>query len=212
MQHGEYFKQLNNQGQEEDANAIYNHVLCKQVLCKQDHLFRRFMGTEYAIVDTKEENRGIPLNCSCPRKGMTKQHFDCELTDERMQLLKAIKRGDVTCIRKSFNINWNFVYPPADGNKDAEAWCRSPLCLLVRPDEGNFERMMVSHGGPCIAPARQSQRRSSHLPTFRGVFAKRCGTSLSRMSSPKPTPIPTSRPRTGDRLQFTAALKATSWL
>ena len=44
----------------------------------------------------------------------------------------------------STQINWNFVYPPAyadpdSGEKQLEAWCRTPLCLLVRPDEGNFE-------------------------------------------------------------------------
>ena len=42
------------------------------------------------------------------------------------------------------NIDWNFVYPPAyvdpeTGERHLEAWCRTPLCLLVRPDEGNFD-------------------------------------------------------------------------
>ncbi len=44
-------------------------------------------------------------------------------------------------------IDWNFVYPPAyfdpsSGERQLEAWCRTPLCLLVRPDEGNFASKM----------------------------------------------------------------------
>ena len=51
-------------------------------------------------------------------------------------------------IRALTNIDWNFVYPPAlvdslTGERDLEAWCRTPLCLLVRPDEGNLVRSMV---------------------------------------------------------------------
>ena len=70
------------------------------------------------------------------------------LTAERVQLLDALKEGDVDSIRALTNIDWNFVYPPAivnatTGERSLEAWCRSPLCLLVRPDEGNFQRKMA---------------------------------------------------------------------
>ena len=55
--------------------------------------------------------------------------------------------GDLDGIRASTQIDWNFVYPPAyvdpdSGEKQLEAWCRTPLCLLVRPDEGNFDSKM----------------------------------------------------------------------
>ena len=65
-----------------------------------------------------------------------------------MQLLDAIKDGDVDAIRALTNLDWNFVYPPAmvnatSGARELEAWCRTPLCLLVRPDEGNFQPSLV---------------------------------------------------------------------
>ena len=58
-------------------------------------------------------------------------------------LLDAIQAGDLDGIRALMTIDWNFVYPPAyvdpeSGERQLEAWCRTPLCLLVRPDEGNF--------------------------------------------------------------------------
>ena len=72
---------------------------------------------------------------------------DC-LSAERVQLLDAIKQGDADAIRALTNIDWNFVYPPASvdaasGERNLEAWCRTPLCLLVRPDEGNFRAGML---------------------------------------------------------------------
>ena len=59
------------------------------------------------------------------------------LTAERVLLLDAIKAGDVETIRALTNIDWDFVYPPAmldepSGERMLEAWCRTPLCLLVR--------------------------------------------------------------------------------
>ena len=70
------------------------------------------------------------------------QEIDDTMTAERVMLLDAIVAGDLDGIRASTKINWNFVYPPAytdpdSGEKCLEAWCRTPLCLLVRPDEGN---------------------------------------------------------------------------
>ena len=69
------------------------------------------------------------------------------LTAERVLLLDAINDGDMDSIRALTNIDWNFVYPPAvvdtvTGARDLDAWCRTPLCLLVRPDEGNLECRM----------------------------------------------------------------------
>ena len=71
--------------------------------------------------------------------------FDCRLTPERQQLLNAIGSGDVDAIRALLETaDWNFVYPPETLDKTlrTEAWCRTPLTLLVRPDEGNFTPMM----------------------------------------------------------------------
>ena len=102
------------------------------VLRTQDDLYRRFKlkyGTGACLAD-----QCIDL--------------DDYLTAERVQLLDAIKIGDVDAIRALTNIDWDFVYPPAmvnstTGERSLEAWCRTPLCLLVRPDEGNFQRSMV---------------------------------------------------------------------
>ena len=73
--------------------------------------------------------------------------IDDTLTAERVMLLDAIIAGDLDGIRALTQIDWNFVYPPAyvdpvTGERDLEAWCRTPLCLLVRPDEGNFDSKM----------------------------------------------------------------------
>jgi len=97
------------------------------VLNVQDDLYRKFK-IKYARVLSREY----------------KQEIDDTMTAERVMLLDAIVAGDLDGIRASTQINWNFVYPPAyadpvTGEKQLEAWCRTPLCLLVRPDEGNFE-------------------------------------------------------------------------
>ena len=93
----------------------------------QDDLYRKFK-IKYASVLSSEYA----------------QEIDDTMTAERVMLLDAIVAGDLDGIRASTQINWNFVYPPAyvdpdSGEKQLEAWCRTPLCLLVRPDEGNFE-------------------------------------------------------------------------
>ena len=86
------------------------------------------------------------------RRFKTKYGNEIELNDyltaERVLLLDAIKTGDLNTIRALTEIDWNFVYPPAmlnssTGERQLEGWCRTPLCLLVRPDEGNFRRSMV---------------------------------------------------------------------
>ena len=43
------------------------------------------------------------------------------LTPERVQLLDAIKSGDVASIRALTDIDWNFVYPPATLTAEAAA-------------------------------------------------------------------------------------------
>jgi hypothetical protein len=52
----------------------------------------------------------------------------------------------VPAIRSHFDFSWDFVFPPArqvGGVRFFEGWCRSPLALLVRPDEGSLEPFMV---------------------------------------------------------------------
>ena len=78
---------------------------------------------------------------------LTLHQIDDTLTAERVMLLDAIIAGDLDGIRALTQMDWNFVYPPAyvdpaSGERDLEAWCRTPLCLLVRPDEGNFDSKM----------------------------------------------------------------------
>ncbi|KAJ1460458.1 hypothetical protein M885DRAFT_509445 [Pelagophyceae sp. CCMP2097] len=97
----------------------------------QDLLYRRFK----ARVTT-----GPPAD---------RQKVDDALTAERVLLLDAIKAGDLDSIRALTRLDWNFVYPPRPPLEPSlEGWCRTPLCLLVRPDEGNFEAMLpgVSDG------------------------------------------------------------------
>ena len=68
--------------------------------------------------------------------------LDDQLTAERVLLHDAIVSGDLDAVRALMTIDWNFVYPPAfideNGDRQLEGWCRTPLCLVVRPDEGNF--------------------------------------------------------------------------
>ena len=95
-----------------DAEAARIHAV--GVLRVQDELYRRFK-VKYG--------QAIELNDY--------------LTAERVLLLDAIKAGDVETIRALTNIDWDFVYPPAmldepSGERMLEAWCRTPLCLLVR--------------------------------------------------------------------------------
>jgi len=88
------------------------------------------------------------------------------LTAERVLLFDALKAGDIDGIRALTNINWDFVYPPAhldaSGERALEAWCRSPLSLLVRPDEGNF---------PCFCRGMSNEER---LGLVEDVLASGC--------------------------------------
>jgi hypothetical protein len=91
------------------------------VIAIQNELFRRFKAKYGDVIDLSDT-----------------------LTAERVLLFDAIQTGDVETIRSLKHIDWNFVYPPATPPTDSkhnvlEAWCRSPLCLLVRPDEGNLD-------------------------------------------------------------------------
>lgn len=57
----------------------------------------------------------------------------------RQELLRALQDGDVLWLQieicRSSRGDWDFVFPPSVGESD-EGWCRSPLSLLVRPNEG----------------------------------------------------------------------------
>ena len=107
------------------ASGTFDEAL--GVLRVQDDLYRKFKIKYGAVLKEK---------CG--------QEIDDTLTAERVMLLDAIVAGDLDGIRASTQIDWNFVYPPAyidpeTGERQLEAWCRTPLCLLVRPDEGNFD-------------------------------------------------------------------------
>ena len=73
-----------------------------------------------------------------------------ELNKDRIELLRALHTGDVETLRRSIDaeMSWDFVFPPApvasNGTRDMrlEGFCRSPLALLVRPDEGNLLPIM----------------------------------------------------------------------
>ena len=96
------------------------------VMRVQDDLYRRFKAKYAATLEAQG------------------QRIDDTLTPKRVLLLDAITAGDLDGIRSLTQMSWDFVYPPAyvdpdSGEKQLEAWCRTPLCLLVRPDEGNFE-------------------------------------------------------------------------
>lgn len=68
------------------------------------------------------------------------------LTAKKAALLEAIRAGDVAQIRMHFDFSWDFIFPPAQtvgGVRFFEGWCRSPLALLVRPDEGSLEPFML---------------------------------------------------------------------
>ena len=111
--------------------ATTTFVEADDVLQVQDDLYRRFKA-KY-----DKSCYGITAD--------TCVELNDYLTAERVQLLYAIKEGDIDGIRALTNIDWNFVYPPAvinatSGERSLEAWCRSPLCLLVRPDEATFSR------------------------------------------------------------------------
>lgn len=100
------------------------------VLRVQDDLYRQFKIKWSGVLEEKYD-----------------QQVDDTLTAERVMLLDAIIAGDLDGIRALTQMSWDFVYPPAyvdpvSGERDLEAWCRTPLCLLVRPDEGNFDSKM----------------------------------------------------------------------
>ncbi|EOD28217.1 hypothetical protein EMIHUDRAFT_114254 [Emiliania huxleyi CCMP1516] len=71
------------------------------------------------------------------------------LSEQQAALLTALMKGNVPAIRRSLasGESWDFVFPPApyaaDGSRvmQLEGRCRSPLALLVRPDEGNLEAL-----------------------------------------------------------------------
>jgi Ca2+-binding EF-hand superfamily protein len=110
------------------ASGTFNKAV--GVLRVQDDLYRQFKIKWSGVL---EEKYG--------------QKVDDTLTAERVMLLDAIIAGDLDGIRALTQMDWNFVYPPAyvdpvSGERDLEAWCRTPLCLLVRPDEGNFDSKM----------------------------------------------------------------------
>ena len=119
-----------------DAFVSTTFTEAEDVLQAQDLLFQRFKAKYDKSCHTAD----------------TCVELNDFLTPERVQLLDAIKQGDVDGIRSLINIDWNFVYPPAivssnsigerERERELEAWCRSPLCLLVRPDEGNFRPKM----------------------------------------------------------------------
>ena len=101
-------------------------VAAAGVMRVQDDLYRRFKAKYAATL----EARG--------------QRIDDTLTTDRVMLLDAITAGDLDGIRSLTQMSWDFVYPPAyvdtdSGARHLEGWCRTPLCLLVRPDEGNLE-------------------------------------------------------------------------
>ena len=110
----------------------------------QDALYRRFRARYVDRTDGRAEFEPAYLGVSDGR----------DLSDEQRALLAALRDGDVAAIRELMRIDWNFVYPPADyttrgggptnqaGERAEEGWCRSPLALLVRPDEGNFGRFL----------------------------------------------------------------------
>ena len=96
------------------------------VMRVQDDLYRRFKAKYAATLEAQG------------------QRIDDTLTPKRVLLLDAITAGDLDGIRSLTQMSWDFIYPPAyvdpvSGERQLEAWCRTPLCLLVRPDEGNFE-------------------------------------------------------------------------
>jgi len=72
------------------------------------------------------------------------------LSEQQAALLTALMKGNVPAIRRSLasGESWDFVFPPApyaaDGSRvmQLEGRCRSPLALLVRPDEGNLVRLL----------------------------------------------------------------------
>lgn len=66
-----------------------------------------------------------------------------DLTARRLKLLAAIRAGDLGAVRGFTDMSWDFVYPPAFGRPETEAWCRTPLCLLIRPDEGNLAPLFL---------------------------------------------------------------------
>ena len=107
------------------ASGTFDEAL--GVLRVQDDLYRKFKIKYGAVLKDKYG-----------------QEIDDTLNAERVMLLDAIVAGDLDGIRATTQMDWNFVYPPAyidpeSGERQLEAWCRTPLCLLVRPDEGNFD-------------------------------------------------------------------------
>lgn len=92
------------------------------------------------------------------------RRVDDALDGRRLRLLAAIRAGDLGAIRSFMDMNWDFVYPPAGlfDNEDYEGWCRTPLCLLVRPDEGN------------LAPFLPGVSKRARLELIEDVLASGC--------------------------------------
>jgi len=111
-----------------DAQTVY---------AVQDLLFRRFRA--------KYVGRALSAG-----------YLSDESTDAKAELLTAFIEGNVTAIRRSIasGETWDFVFPPApyaaNGSRvmQLEGRCRSPLALLVRPDEGNLVRLLPGVSQP----------------------------------------------------------------
>jgi len=77
-------------------------------------------------------------------------YLDDVLTPDRIALLSAFRTGNVARVRSTISagMSWDFVFPPATASAggvrdmELEGFCRSPLALLVRPDEGNLLRFL----------------------------------------------------------------------
>ena len=77
------------------------------------------------------------------------QYLEGSLPELRKKaLLDALRGGDLMALYNSIAAgeDWNFVFAPARDRYSRryanEGWCRSPLALLVRPDEGNLYPFM----------------------------------------------------------------------
>ena len=118
------------------------------------------------------------------------------LTPERQRLLVALRRGDVQAIRDSIEAgsDWNFVFPPAPtGGTRAtrllrEGWCRSPLALLVRPDEGSLQPLLPGVSKVERLALVAAALRSGSRPLSTPVAGER------HTAGPRPQPAVPPRP------------------
>lgn len=144
------------------------------VLEVQNLLYRRFQA--------KYTGEGRPFP----------QDYLGTLTPERQRLLVALRRGDVQTIRDSIKAgsDWNFVFPPAPtGGTRAtrllrEGWCRSPLALLVRPDEGSLQPLL-----PGVSKMERLELVAEALRSGSHISLTPCdwGSATVQRRSPTPT-------------------------